>query len=514
MRLYDILDEKTLQFNKKKMQSALKQNNLTFGFEIEVETKAVEYDEDEAKREARRDWNSEGNYSYAKFYDLMYQELTIPQLIEKLFNEYDAEPMYDFADNNENLAERKVFTDSNQDPEEAEEVDQLITDYHDFTNFFNYNDMKFESDAEDWIEEQKDKEFEAWYDDMLNSNPDYLEDFKIAADPVEVVNKILEHFELKEKYDLHSDSSLQQGIELVTKSDSLYTNPQEALDDLEKLLNAMDVDDDLQFSSRTGLHINIGTFKQDEIDLLKLMILLDDDYLLNQFGRTESQYARTFRSYVESLAGIKNSKDFKKYYQDVSRTNQILLQKQEKYQSVNFKKLEENYLEFRIIGGNNMSDISLVKNTVLKYIYVVNAALKPDMLRQAYLSKLHRFMTKDEKYNIKYKSHEINERLKKLAFDFHKELLSQIKYSNLPEGPLKHVAVHKGQNILEFKQRDLELLFYEMVREEIKPSRPSIRMFRELLLRENIKINIEEAIPEGYKVPDWLKTITSGSDKK
>jgi hypothetical protein len=67
-----------------------------------------------------------------------------------------------------------------------------------------------------------------------------------------------------------------------------------------------------------------------------------------------------------------------------------------KYASVNLTKLEEGYLEFRLLGGHNYpKQYQFIRSTILDFAYIIKLACSKDK-EELYLKKLKRFMLKEQ----------------------------------------------------------------------------------------------------------------------
>ena len=143
------------------------------------------------------------------------------------------------------------------------------------------------------------------------------------------------------------------------------------------------------YSNRsTGLHIgmSIAGEGRTKLDYLKLLLFLGDTYVLEQFGRQTNSYTRS------SLAKVKadsSTRDSVFGYMRQGLTNYastlVASTNTDKYVSVNVK---DNYIEFRSIGGNYVSQLDLVINTILRYALAFSIACDPNAERKEYAKKL------------------------------------------------------------------------------------------------------------------------------
>ena len=169
------------------------------------------------------------------------------------------------------------------------------------------------------------------------------------------------------------------GIELVSPPLPLLTN----LDNLNKVFTWMqEQGHETNFS--TGLHINVSVkgLSAASLDKLKLLLLLDEQQVQQQFDRLMNTYTL---SHVEILKGAiaqasrkgqpwTQIRDFNKIKHVLNTSIDL-----DKYRTVNFSKLEKGYLEFRIMGNQDYHKrFNTVKQVVLRYAYVLLSALDSD----------------------------------------------------------------------------------------------------------------------------------------
>lgn len=183
------------------------------------------------------------------------------------------------------------------------------------------------------------------------------------------------------------------GVEIVSPPLPAVT----ALDDMRKFY-AMAKDLQLYTNTTTGFHINVSV--PGSLDVLKLAIILGEDYVLQQFGREENDYVnrviQDLKNEIANAAVISKpkmyKKDLNKFKPSISRINFNLLNKllrnisSSHYASVSTEK--KTYISFRHAGGDYLSDYSKTYNTVSRFIRAMVIASDPNAYRQDYLSKL------------------------------------------------------------------------------------------------------------------------------
>lgn len=147
----------------------------------------------------------------------------------------------------------------------------------------------------------------------------------------------------------------------------------------------------------TGLHMNVSVpnCSKENLDYVKLALLLGDNYVLQQFGRTMNDYAAS--SIDQIVSTIKNNPVKSQTLLDQMRTG--LSQSASKiihsgatgkYVSIN---THNGYVEFRSPGGDWLNeDWSKLENTLLRFVVALDAACDPQKYRQDYLKKLYQVL--------------------------------------------------------------------------------------------------------------------------
>lgn len=145
----------------------------------------------------------------------------------------------------------------------------------------------------------------------------------------------------------------------------------------------------------TGLHINISlpNFDVNKIDYLKLILLLGDNYILNEFNRRYNRYAKSsFDNLVKSIKTGWETEVYKKLDLLKSDLNQlasryILRRSIDKNMSFN---LQPDRVEFRSIGNNWIENNSVeqIINTVYRFIVVLEASMNTEKYQKEYAKKL------------------------------------------------------------------------------------------------------------------------------
>ena len=160
----------------------------------------------------------------------------------------------------------------------------------------------------------------------------------------------------------------------------------------------------------TGLHINISVpdYSRENLDFVKLALLMGDQYVLEAFGRTGNTYAKSALGIIKDAVRNKPEDaarllDKMKGNLDQLATKAIHSGSTSKYTSINTK---DGHIEFRSPGGDWLDDnFDKIENTLLRFTVAMSAALNPDAYRQEYLTKLYKLLSENDKGNtdtIKY----------------------------------------------------------------------------------------------------------------
>jgi hypothetical protein len=184
-------------------------------------------------------------------------------------------------------------------------------------------------------------------------------------------------------------------------------SPSDAMDALNKFYSIAGKLN-LYSNSSTGLHINVSI--PGKLDVLKLAVFLGDEYVLKSFGRENNEYAvgvmkklRTDISY-DSVVGTKQLPGRKKNVFGQARTVSYLdLKTLISLSRGIFKEhtasISSNgkYISFRHAGGDYLSDLTKITNTIGRFVRAMIIASDPAAYRQEYLTKLSKlFPATDE----------------------------------------------------------------------------------------------------------------------
>lgn len=251
--------------------------------------------------------------------------------------------------------------------------EESVSEFEDFINdnYVEYIDEKVQEAIEEVIEDTDPDQYYVSHCVASHLDTTY---YKTIIDDYHGIDKE------PDEYTIEPDSSINgYGAEIVSP---VFDDYEEFLNELHMVLTTKAY----SANSSTGLHIGIGTFKPDQIDLLKLAVFLGEDKVLADFSRTDNSYARSIQEYIYNLDKSIPS-NFNKHIKDL---NKILVERGDKYRTVNMGAMAKGYLEFRAMGGESYMNFNKVKQTIGRYLRAINIAMDPNAFRKEYLKKLYK----------------------------------------------------------------------------------------------------------------------------
>jgi len=152
-------------------------------------------------------------------------------------------------------------------------------------------------------------------------------------------------------------------------------------------------------NDKAGFHITMHyvspSFTKDNLDPVKLLMLLGEQHLLKKFARETNHYAKSHSEELANMVRL-NYEDFmtnkRKIRSLISKlTDNIAF---DKYYSFNYKKLQEDgILEYRIIGNANYEKkFDDIRRVALKYAFILKISCDPDSFKNEYYKKVYRFI--------------------------------------------------------------------------------------------------------------------------
>ena len=149
----------------------------------------------------------------------------------------------------------------------------------------------------------------------------------------------------------------------------------------------------------TGLHINVSvpgwTAGSNQLDYVKLAVLLGDEHVLESFGRAGNTYCKSAMGKIQSIirqnpAKAEEMLERMRQGMDQLASKAIHSGTTDKYTSINNK---NGYIEFRSPGGDWLNDnFAEIDNTLRRFTVAMSAAVDPEAYRKEYLKKLYKLL--------------------------------------------------------------------------------------------------------------------------
>lgn len=173
----------------------------------------------------------------------------------------------------------------------------------------------------------------------------------------------------------------------------------EGIEELDRILSWMD-DQGFETDALTGLHISLSFSEEktfDEIDWVKLAVLSGEEHVLRTFGRLDNTYAASQLERLRTAAkdldlqGVKNWQGFDKLRQDLKSA--ISSEQHSSFSIEDYGK--GGRIEFRVWGGRDYpSKIDEIRDSLMKFAFVLKSASDPEMFKKEYMRKLLALVTK------------------------------------------------------------------------------------------------------------------------
>lgn len=207
------------------------------------------------------------------------------------------------------------------------------------------------------------------------------------------------HYVVEPDGSLEADEPEDGGLEFVSPALPI----DELLDDLKKVKKWAD-DFGCYTNDSTGLHINVSVPKWQgdlqNLDYVKLAILMGDEYVLENFGRSGNTYAKSALKIVrdnitQRPEDVKRLLDTMKEHLNTSAAKLIHSGSTNKYTSVNTK---DGYIEFRSPGGDWLnSNFDKIETTLLRFVVAMDAAVDETKYKEEYAKKLYKLLAGNDK---------------------------------------------------------------------------------------------------------------------
>jgi len=206
---------------------------------------------------------------------------------------------------------------------------------------------------------------------------------------------------------LDPDDDDDMGLEIVSPPMPL---PQ-ALEKLKAVIDWGNDEADAYTNNSTGLHMGISIpYVGGDVDYVKLVLFMGDEYILDKFGRASNTYAASaMQKLRQNIAGARNRGELTEAKLDpmgaleLVQKNLIELASRYVQQGVGNSKytsahIKDGYIEFRSPGGDYLSmesrgEYDDIKNTMLRFARAMQIAGSPALERREYAKKLYKLIS-------------------------------------------------------------------------------------------------------------------------
>jgi hypothetical protein len=221
------------------------------------------------------------------------------------------------------------------------------------------------------------------------------------------IDDILSEFqsEVGSNYEIETDSSIRADDDFDDTAVEIKTDGalplEQALTELRKAKTF--IENNGYTNDTTGLHINISipSFNRSDLDYVKLVLLLGDEYILKEFNRKSNTYAQSSMKEISKKASSDDITTALVQLQDSLENiaGRIIHDGwTDKYTSVN---IHSNRVEFRGMGGDWIEDQSIdnIIDNIRRMVVALDAALDPTKYQREYAKKLYKFFKPYSEYD-------------------------------------------------------------------------------------------------------------------
>jgi hypothetical protein len=208
---------------------------------------------------------------------------------------------------------------------------------------------------------------------------------------------------------VETDSSIEAesgtGAEVISP---VYDTPKQMMEEMKSLFDWF-AKENVETNSSCGLHItmSLDSENKEEINPVKLAVLLGDKYLLSTFGRANNSYAKSqVASLKKSAQELKSSPDNTKTIKNIEN----ILKKginPGKFSSINFKDQTDTQtgnqlIEFRIGGGDDYHlNFDTAAKAVIRYAETMSAAYSDNLYSKDYAKALFKLINSLDEIDAK-----------------------------------------------------------------------------------------------------------------
>ena len=266
----------------------------------------------------------------------------------------------------------------------------------------DYDELdEFFENSEEILKRIEDKYEEFIESKASNRYRDIKTDFFFLKEQVELVleanNINIKNLEIK-----NDDSLGMKGIEIITK---VIHGIDEAISQFNKIINVIKDEPLFYTDEDTGLHINIGTWKDSsELDVLKFLIFSNETQILKRMERTINRFSRPIK--FDIINNLKDSQfDNNNYKEIIKQINKSLINDAHHFKFVDLTKLvHDGYVEIRGFGNENYENKSEYIIKIINYISrVLQIASKPEEAKQQYIKKLYKLINDESDLSGEHK---------------------------------------------------------------------------------------------------------------
>ena len=293
------------------------------------------------------------------------------------------------------------------------DVDLQVSDIEDLMTLYDieYSDLK-EMTEDEWTDQMMDRMQEDFSDWWMNNRERFVQsgDSAIVYVQEQIFNNIPQAN--RDGWKVVPDDTSGVDAEIVTTEYPV----DRGLDFMHDVLDLINDDEYMETTSATGLHVNIGTFKMDDIesiDWLKFMVITNAKRMLDEFGRAQNGFA------LDKLPGFIARLDqgtFDNYQDTVRDFNRTILALSTKYSAINFSKLVPyGYFEVRAPGNVNYEHKGEKLEEYVRIILrAIEIARDPNAFKNQYIKKLYQLYDIEKQPSIQKKPRTAKEYMKSI----------------------------------------------------------------------------------------------------
>jgi hypothetical protein len=206
---------------------------------------------------------------------------------------------------------------------------------------------------------------------------------------------------------LDPDDYEDAGLEIVSPPMPLPM----ALDKLKTVIEWGNNTADAYTNDSTGLHMGVSIpYVGGDVDYVKLVLFMGDEYVLEKFGRASNTYtASAMQKLRQNMGGARNRGELTEAKLDPMGALELVQKNlielaaryvqdgvgRSKYTSAHIK---DGYIEFRSPGGDYLAmesrgEYDDIKNTMLRFARAMYIAGRPDLERREYAKKLYKLIS-------------------------------------------------------------------------------------------------------------------------